>query len=504
MNHDHFASDCLDESTVWSFLHEALPAPEVAKIRQHLGVCEPCRGLVAEVVKSLGPVRRSEPTIRDVGAAVSIVAKAKVDDRATDPRSRSVDTVREGEIIDGKYRVERVLGRGGMGYVVLATHLKLGTRVAIKFLFANLLDRADAVPRFMREARAAAQIHSDHVVKVFDVAAAPEGEPYLVMEYLEGKDLAHELRARGSLDVETAVGYALEAAEGLARAHAAGIIHRDLKPANMFLATDSNGVTRLKLLDFGTSKFLRSSGSEFSTVEAMYIGTPRYMAPEQLTLGRPVDQRTDIWAMGCILFEMLAGKPPFAGKSVEAVAKSILDDEPSLVFAARRDVPSELKACIARALAKSPDHRYASAAELASAIAPFASSQTPVARSETPVAHPGSSIRPFGPPPRSRAAKIGIGAAAVAASISLGYGLSRALGDDAGAAPLGAAAVMPSSSAVLAEAPSTASAAPEVVPANGVEPSPSSDRSSSPTSPRQAGPPAGKPRPRNPTFGTRR
>src|SRR3954470_13666053 len=211
--------------------------------------------------------------------------------------------VQEGEILAGKYRVERVLGVGGMGVVVAATHLQLDERVAIKFLVPDALSSDEAVARFAREARAAVKIKSEHVARVIDVGTLDNGAPYMVMEYLEGGDLSRVLQAQGPLPVEDAVEYVLQACEAIAHAHVLGIVHRDLKPANLFLTKRNDGSQSVKVLDFGISKVLSGNSGASSSDAAMtrtraVMGSPLYMSPEQMTSTRDVDGRTDIWALG--------------------------------------------------------------------------------------------------------------------------------------------------------------------------------------------------------------
>ena len=208
---------------------------------------------------------------------------------------------RAGALVAGKYRIERPLGQGGMGYVVLARHVQLDQPVALKFMHAwRASESPKGAARFLDEARAAARIHSDHVARVSDTGTLEDGSPYMVMEYLEGKDLEALLQERRRLPVPLAVAYAMQASEGLGEAHAAGIIHRDLKPANLFLARQTDGSVRLKLLDFGISKMagVSSGSSEIREVNSSMCGSPLYMAPEQMRSSGDADQRADIWAHG--------------------------------------------------------------------------------------------------------------------------------------------------------------------------------------------------------------
>jgi eukaryotic-like serine/threonine-protein kinase len=278
-----------------------------------------------------------------------------------------------GTVLAGKYRVERLLGEGGMGWVVQAVHLQLDQRVALKFMRASSASESpEGVARFLREARAAARIQSDHVARVSDVGTLPEtGAPYLVMEYLEGQDLDSLLRGRPVLPVSEALNYALQACEGLAEAHAAGIIHRDLKPANLFLARKSDGSVRVKLLDFGISKLSpptgrTSDGAKTGTQNLM--GSPLYMAPEQMRSSKNVDRRADIWSMGIILYEMLSGRSPFTGDTLPEICARILADAPPSLRTPPSDVSPELEAVVFACLEKEPERRLADVATLARAL----------------------------------------------------------------------------------------------------------------------------------------
>src|SRR6187549_67116 len=283
--------------------------------------------------------------------------------------------VQEGQVLAGKYRVERVLGSGGMGVVVAAWHLELEQRIAVKFLHPLALERADTAERFRREARSAAKIRSEHVARVIDVGIMEGGIPYMVMEYLEGHDVSDEMAKVGMLPIEDAVDFVLQAIEALAEAHAAGIVHRDLKPANLFIATRADGTRIVKVLDFGISKsLLGGSASELSlTRTSVLIGSPLYMSPEQMRSAKDVDTRTDIWSLGVILYEMITGRPPYTGDSIPALCASLLNDLPQSMHTLRSDVPPELEDVIRHCLAKDRADRYGTVSELARALAQFGS-----------------------------------------------------------------------------------------------------------------------------------
>jgi serine/threonine protein kinase len=282
-----------------------------------------------------------------------------------------------GETLAGKYKIERILGRGGMGIVVAARHLELEERVAIKFLLRGGTGGDPAVlERFLREARAAAKVKNEHVCRVFDVGRLESGEPYLVMEYLEGIDLADKLDANGPLSVTEAASFLIEACAALAEAHAMGIVHRDLKPANIFLAKRSDGSTCVKVLDFGISKWTESDAM---TATSALIGSPAYMSPEQIVSARTVDRRADIWSLGVVLHELVAGAPPFEADTVLQLSIKIREQPPDLL---RDVVPHaskeihDLEAVVAKCLTKDPEQRYADMSELARALGPFADPET--------------------------------------------------------------------------------------------------------------------------------
>ncbi len=282
-----------------------------------------------------------------------------------------------GETLAGKYTVERVLGVGGMGVVVAAKHIHLGERVAIKFLLPHALVRPDVVERFLREGKAAAKMKSEHIARVRDTGTLDSGAPYLVMEYLDGQDLSALLRDKGTLPMEVAVDYVLQACEALADAHAAGVIHRDLKPGNLFLARRNDGTTAIKIIDFGISKLgvtgepgAPESGAGEMTQTAMMMGSPFYMAPEQMASARDVDARSDIWSLGIILHTLLTGTPPFKAPSVMEIFELILAGAPPL----RRALPTApegLEAILLKCLQRDRAQRYDNVAELAAALVPF-------------------------------------------------------------------------------------------------------------------------------------
>ena len=279
-----------------------------------------------------------------------------------------------GDVVADKYRVDRVLGSGGMSLVVLAWHLELEQEVAIKVLHGRHVEGSEAVQRFRREARAAARIRSEHVARVLDVGTLADGSPFIVMEYLQGNDLDAELARRGTLPVEEAVVYVMQAIDAIAEAHVAGIVHRDLKPENLFLAERADGSRVLKVLDFGVSKSMAlSSVGELSlTKTASFVGSPLYMSPEQVHSPRSVDPRSDVWSLGAILYQALSGVAPFSGESLAEVCTRIVNDVPVPFSEHRPGLPPGFETVVLRCLEKDRNRRYATVAELAYALAPFA------------------------------------------------------------------------------------------------------------------------------------
>jgi serine/threonine-protein kinase len=273
-----------------------------------------------------------------------------------------------GDVLAGKYRVDKILGIGGMGMVVAATHLEIDQRVAIKFMLPSSADSAESAARFLREARAAGRLNSEHVCRVMDVGRFDTGVPYIVMEYLQGENLGAVLRRRGPLRVSDAVDYILQGIEGLAEAHAHGIIHRDLKPDNLFIHKRNDGGTIVKVLDFGISKIAVAG---MSTKTGDIMGSPAYMAPEQMESSRNVDHRADIWSLGVVLYQLVVGKPPFQAETLPLLCMHVVNDEPLPMTETRADLPDGFEAAVLKCLAKEPADRFGDVGVLAQALAPF-------------------------------------------------------------------------------------------------------------------------------------
>jgi serine/threonine-protein kinase len=271
----------------------------------------------------------------------------------------------------GKYRVERIIGQGGMGVVVEARHIALDDRVALKFLLAEYATHPEASQRFLREAQAARKIKSEHIARVTDVGTLENGAPYMVMEFLEGKDLSKYLETQGVLTIEDAIDYVIQGCDALAEAHSLGIIHRDIKPANLFLSTRPNGMPLVKVLDFGISKVMGGTVDSLTKTTAS-MGSALYMSPEQMQATRNVDQRTDVYALGISLYELLAGRQPFYADTLPQLCAEIFTGTPSPIRTIRNDVPEGLAIVLERAYARDRLHRYQSVGEFVVALAPWA------------------------------------------------------------------------------------------------------------------------------------
>lgn len=275
--------------------------------------------------------------------------------------------VEPGTVLGGKYRVGRTLGRGAMGVIFEAKHVQLGTLVAVKVLRKDYADKPEVAERFLREARAAAQLRGEHICRVHDYGAMDDGTPFMVMELLEGCDLGTLVDQEGALPPELVANCIVQTCTAIAEPHARGMIHRDLKPTNLFLEQRGDDAPFIKILDFGIAKFEHLDGKLTSTMSV--VGSPSYMAPEQLRSTGTIDARTDIWALGVVMYELLTETQPFVGDSITDLALAITM-EPPLPFASR--VPDGLADIVLRCLEKDPAERYQDVAELAAALAPFA------------------------------------------------------------------------------------------------------------------------------------
>ncbi len=287
-----------------------------------------------------------------------------------------------GTILAGKFRVEKIIGQGGMGMVVEARHIALDERFALKFLLPEYATHPEASTRFQREARAASKLKSEHVARVSDVSTLEGGAPYMVMEFLEGSDLSHLLEKQGPLAVIDAVDYIIQGCEAIAEAHGLGIVHRDLKPANLFLSKRPDGMPIIKVLDFGISKMSGGGGVDNLTKTTAAMGSALYMSPEQMQQTRAVDHRTDIYALGIALYELLAGKQPFYADTLPQLCAEILTGIPTPLRTTRPELGDEFASVVEKAYARDKGARYQSIADFVVALAPWAPqrSQTTIDR----------------------------------------------------------------------------------------------------------------------------
>ncbi|HET7544447.1 MAG TPA: serine/threonine-protein kinase [Polyangiaceae bacterium] len=284
---------------------------------------------------------------------------------------------RIGQVIADKYRIVRLLGRGGMGEVYEARHVVVGRRFALKFLHQHLARGPDSLSRFLREAQAAGALDSEHITAVLDFDTAADGSPFLVMEYLTGESLAALLAREGPLPVSRAIALLLQVCRGLDVAHRAGIVHRDLKPDNLFVTQLTSGSALIKILDFGIAKLIEPGSDGAITSSGAILGTPFYMAPEQARGEKSVDFRADIHALGVIAYELLSGKKPHSGENYNAILAHILTQPVTPLSTLRPGLEPGLVAVIERALASEPARRQSSIAELGHALSSFAGRALP-------------------------------------------------------------------------------------------------------------------------------
>ncbi|HTV21578.1 MAG TPA: serine/threonine-protein kinase [Polyangiaceae bacterium] len=336
------SSQCLEHETLVALIAGQLLLDQNPEVEEHLAECSNCQNIVA--------------------AAAAGLAGSQDDV----PPSERQNFPKPGDVVAGKYRIEKVVGRGGMGTVFAARHDDLEQTVALKVLHSAA---PTATARFQREAKISAQLSSEHIARVYDLGTR-DGVPFLVMEYLTGEDLSSVI-ARGALRPELVVEYAQQICVALGEAHAAGVVHRDLKPSNVFAVRRPDGSLCLKVLDFGVSKRLLSTTGEKShdlTNAHAVLGSPAYMSPEQLRQSKDVDARSDIWSLGVVLYELLTRKRPFQASSLAGLSAAIAADAPRPPSQLDSTIPPALDRVVMRCLKKEPSERYASAAEVSEAL----------------------------------------------------------------------------------------------------------------------------------------
>ncbi len=303
-----------------------------------------------------------------------------------------------GTILGGKYEVDEIIGEGGMGIIARATNIDLHTTVAVKILQPKLVHDEIALARFLQEARGVSKLRSPHIVQMLDVNSHPPEPPFMVMELLSGEDLDSMVVRRGKLPAKYVIELVLQACAGVSVAHAARILHRDLKPANLFLSRQDNGSCILKVLDFGLMKAAPSADVKLTQPNDIF-GSPSFMSPEQIS-GETLDERTDIWALGAILFELVTGVPAFGAETIPQTLVNIATREPPAVSSLVDDVPLALEAIIGRCLAKERTARFRNVAELCAVLEPLRSpvdlpallSGAPLTRSAAPLGDPAATL----------------------------------------------------------------------------------------------------------------
>jgi len=379
------AAGCLDDETIAAMLEGALSGDRAERARAHITRCDACRRLVSAAIDVVTVEQTAAP-----GVAMTVDGRSFA--TTSFPLEGGTAALRAGlpigTVVAGRYRIERVIGEGGMGVVFAARQLGLERLVALKVLSARLASDGVALARFQREGRLVASIESDRVVRIHDFGALETGEPFLAMELLEGDDLS-KIADRGPSPRADVLGWMRAACDGLGEAHALGIVHRDIKPSNIFLTRGG----KVKVLDFGLAKLCAPVGHTAVTGTGIVLGTLGYIAPEQVLGARGVDARADVFSLGATLYHVLTGQPPFMDSSFALVMRRIASGSmPSLAA-----VPSDIANVISRCLARDPAARYASARELGDALA--ALTMPSVSAPPPPLMMPAPPpVVPMGPP----------------------------------------------------------------------------------------------------------
>lgn len=303
-----------------------------------------------------------------------------------------------GTVLQDSYRLTRLVGAGGMGAVFEAEHLRLNTKVAVKVMVRELAANDEALARFRREAEVTSRIGHPHIVHVSDFGTIPSGEPYMVMEFLEGEDLDHRIRRQGRCSLLETISVVKQVASALAASHSKGVVHRDLKPANLFLLEIEGETSFVKVVDFGISK-VRAATTKL-TGSSVVMGTPNYMSPEQ-AMGRvdEIDHRTDQWSLACIAYEMLTGRGPFVGENAASLLYQVIHQEPPPMARRAPDVPNGVEQVLLRALSKDMARRYETVTAFSRALEAAAAETRSVVDSAAPVASGSTSRGDAGPRP---------------------------------------------------------------------------------------------------------
>lgn len=374
------AAGCLDDETIAAMLEGALAGDRAERARAHIARCDACRRLVSAALDVLGPAPQPGVALTMDGGRSLASTSVPLDGGTAALRAG----LPIGTVVAGRYRLERVIGEGGMGLVFAARQLGLDRLVALKVLSARFAGDGTALSRFQREGRLVASLESENVVRIHDLGALETGEPFLAMELLEGEDLGR-VAARGPVALQDALAWMRVACVALGEAHLLGIVHRDIKPSNVFLTRTG----KIKILDFGLAKLSGPVGHTAVTATNVVLGTLGYIAPEQVLGARDVDARADVFALGATLYHLVTGQPPFMDTTFALVMRRIASGELPPMDAIRPDIGK----VIARCLARDPAARYANARELGEVLAGLAA-----APAHVPAPQPSL---PSAPPPNA-------------------------------------------------------------------------------------------------------